>query len=324
MEDENRIEETDHVRKSESFQTQDASPKPREAIKCPVCGNGNDPSAELCAYCGQRLKPWSPRPVRTSPTSGDSPSYASMPQEGLAGNEPVEQELLEGRPELADNLTGDESHLKSAGSLADSSKDSAYPSRPARDAGSSQPLSSGMHPSEVRYYFGPVPFADRVFSPSHPALRASAFFIDAVIITLLSTLLVSLFGMQGTIAEFQQKQMELGILNSAGMQETYPHLVAQVVRFFYVVFALAVGYFGIFNGIGGQTIGKAVAGVRLLKRDGSELGFLLSLLRSLVMWSLIHFTVGAYFIIAMLTMLFDREGRAPHDFLFGTSVYRVR
>lgn len=83
-----------------------------------------------------------------------------------------------------------------------------------------------------------------------------------------------------------------------------------------IMILLAVTDFFIFPLLVGQTIGKMLTGLKVVKIDGSEptLGNLL--VRHLIGYPLIFLTLGFGFLISVL----NQKGRALHDFLAGTVV----
>lgn len=68
--------------------------------------------------------------------------------------------------------------------------------------------------------------------------------------------------------------------------------------------------------ISGQTIGKILTGLRIVKADGSPASFSRLLVRHLIGYPLTALTVGIGFLFSALT----GGGRALHDYLAGTIV----
>ena len=79
---------------------------------------------------------------------------------------------------------------------------------------------------------------------------------------------------------------------------------------------LAVSNFVVFPMIGGQSIGKMLTGLRIVKTDGSAASVSSLVLRHLVGYPLTFLTLGAGFLFSTL----NSKGRALHDFLSGTIV----
>ncbi len=263
-------------------------------LKCPACGYDNELSAEICVKCRQRFKPLAV-PPSTNRFGQIESSISSVGKQGLefTPDSGREGEMLH-RLESSD----EEGLQKSA-------------------------FNTYAQTQEIRYYFGTTPPKVYELVPASLFVRASAFFIDFIIILFLSIFLASLLGFDAIFTELQVKQAEIGIFNLSKINEVSPELIAPIMRFSYFMFALAVGYFGIFGGIGGQSVGKALVGIKVLRVNGKELGLFLGVGRALVLWSLINISMGLYLFLSILVSTFERSGRAPHDYLFGTSVYRI-
>lgn len=89
-----------------------------------------------------------------------------------------------------------------------------------------------------------------------------------------------------------------------------------------VNFALLWGYFVVFELLwNGQTPGKRVAGIRVVRLDSSPAGALAIVVRNLV--RLIDFLPAAYG-VGLLTMFIDRRSRRLGDLAAGTLVIRER
>lgn len=129
------------------------------------------------------------------------------------------------------------------------------------------------------------------------ALRCGAILIDyilLIIIPVASLLLGRYFNLDGT-----------KLLNSDASSTGW-----------LITFLLALTNFFIFPLLTGQSIGKMLTGLKVVKKDGSEptLGNLL--IRHLIGYPLIFLTGGIGFLIAAL----NQKGRALHDLLAGTVV----
>jgi uncharacterized RDD family membrane protein YckC len=95
-------------------------------------------------------------------------------------------------------------------------------------------------------------------------------------------------------------------------------------------FILTVGYiatagvallnFVVIANLGGRTLGKWMAGLRIERKDGGALSVRRALLRHLVGYPLTLLTLGLGFLVSA----FDPQGRALHDRLAGTVVVRSR
>jgi uncharacterized RDD family membrane protein YckC len=78
-------------------------------------------------------------------------------------------------------------------------------------------------------------------------------------------------------------------------------------------------YYVVLHGSGGRTLGKALAGVRVVTATGEPLGYGRALARQLA-WLLSPLTLGVGFLVAVTRA--DR--RALHDLVAGTRVVRSR
>ena len=70
----------------------------------------------------------------------------------------------------------------------------------------------------------------------------------------------------------------------------------------------------------GQTIGKMLAGITIVKKDGTPVRLGSLLLRNLLGYLLTIITLGLGFLIAAV----NRSGRSLHDYLGGTVVVQAR
>lgn len=70
----------------------------------------------------------------------------------------------------------------------------------------------------------------------------------------------------------------------------------------------------------GRTIGKAVMGLQVVRKDGRNLTVAAAALRHLVGYPLTILTAGTGFLLA----IFNPKGRALHDYLAGTTVVQAR
>ncbi|GAA4878995.1 RDD family protein [Serinicoccus chungangensis] len=83
----------------------------------------------------------------------------------------------------------------------------------------------------------------------------------------------------------------------------------------------AVGYLGWLNGSTGQSPGKAVLGLKVLRdADGTCLGGVVGVLRTAVLGFLSIMTVFVFLVVNSLWPLRDRQHRAVHDLMFGAVV----
>lgn len=83
-----------------------------------------------------------------------------------------------------------------------------------------------------------------------------------------------------------------------------------------ITILLALTNFFIFPMFSGQSIGKMLTGLRITNLDGTMPGFSSLLLRHIVGYPITIFTGGLGFLFAA----FNKNGRALHDYLAGTTV----
>jgi uncharacterized RDD family membrane protein YckC len=153
----------------------------------------------------------------------------------------------------------------------------------------------------------------RPVPPEIPALvrpagflpRLGAWFIDQVFLSLVSAVALSLL------------QVDVTPLNGLGLLELAKNpLFMKVQGVVFVVWAI---YVIAFNGSLGATLGKMAIGARIIRLDGSTLGFARAALRLLAeVVSMLSFGVG----YAFIAIRPDR--RALHDLLAGTQVVYIR
>ncbi|MBI3077554.1 MAG: RDD family protein [Deltaproteobacteria bacterium] len=148
--------------------------------------------------------------------------------------------------------------------------------------------------------------AIRVYADPPP--RAAAFLIDMALLAL--TALICFVAGIGLVS----REMLTGPQG----------LSAQVVRLMVVPYALLLlvfmlGYFTYFHGTSGQTLGKILLGLRVVRAHGDPLGLDLAFLRA-VGYLLSALLLGGGFLWA----LFDTDHQGLHDKLAGSYVVRTR
>ncbi len=82
--------------------------------------------------------------------------------------------------------------------------------------------------------------------------------------------------------------------------------------------ALSVGYFVLFHGMGGQTVGKWLLGLRVVGANQGPISYSQSLIRC------IGYVLSGLFGLGFLWILLSREKRGWHDFLARTWVVHER
>jgi uncharacterized RDD family membrane protein YckC len=84
--------------------------------------------------------------------------------------------------------------------------------------------------------------------------------------------------------------------------------------FFYSSFFISLFYFTYLNMNGGMTVGKRAFGIKVVRRDGTELGFLRAFLRS------VSYIFSASIWCMGFIMAFFLKGRTLHDIIADTVV----
>lgn len=81
------------------------------------------------------------------------------------------------------------------------------------------------------------------------------------------------------------------------------------------------GYIAWLNGSKGQSPGKALTGLKLVRDvDGTTLGGPVGLVRTLSLWVIGMFSIGLLWVLALLWPAWDARRQALHDKLFGAVV----
>ena len=135
--------------------------------------------------------------------------------------------------------------------------------------------------------------------------RAGAFFIDVLVLTIFS-LLLFYFAYVGY---------------SVGLAAHHQTLSEENLNVFLLFLslgslALVTGYFVLFHGMEGKTVGKWMFGLRVVGPNQAPITYSRALLRWVATW------VCAIFGLGFLWVLFSREKRGWHDLLAGTWVIR--
>jgi uncharacterized RDD family membrane protein YckC len=136
--------------------------------------------------------------------------------------------------------------------------------------------------------------------------------IDTVIITIALTILNILLGVVLALVGADP-------FNAVDEEASW---VAGLLMALYVLlnFLLVSGYYIIFELIwNGQTVGKRVAKIRVVRVNGNPVGFLEIVVRNLV--RLVDFLPGAYG-VGLVVMFFNRHARRLGDFAAGTMVIK--
>jgi uncharacterized RDD family membrane protein YckC len=145
--------------------------------------------------------------------------------------------------------------------------------------------------------------ATRAAAPFVP--RALAFIVDLVILGLLDGVLfvatIAAVGVAGLLRN--------GAVPDPGDVIEALFTAGQIGLFF--------GYFGLLHTGGGQTLGKALVGIRVVRSDGRDLTLVPSLLRAGA-YAFSALPLGIGFLLAAMP-----PGRALHDYLIGSRVVQV-
>ncbi|MGB3402480.1 MAG: RDD family protein [Microcoleaceae cyanobacterium] len=138
--------------------------------------------------------------------------------------------------------------------------------------------------------------------------RFIALFIDNVIVTILTYLLVAVIGLL------------LRLIGQAtgGLPEPFAFLISQGA----LIPALLFGffYFGYLWSKKAQTIGMGIMNIKAVKKNGENMSFLIAGLRGTVGYYISALILG----LGYLWALFDAQGDAWHDKIFSTTVLSTK
>ena len=137
--------------------------------------------------------------------------------------------------------------------------------------------------------------AERLRAPF--LLRCGAFLIDYILlvsIPVISLLLGRFYGVDGV------KLLNSELSNSGWL----------------IMLLVAVTDFVIFPMFSGQSVGKMLTGIRIVKKDGTPPSFVQLLLRHTIGYLLVALTLGLGFLFSAL----NQKGRALQDLISGTIV----
>lgn len=129
------------------------------------------------------------------------------------------------------------------------------------------------------------------------ALRCGALCIDYILVVSIPVVTLLLGVLFGSTTNSQTG----GVSNSTG---------------WLLGILLCLTNFFILPAVGGQTIGKMLTGIRIVKSNGSGVSFGTILIRHLLGYFLTVITFGLGFLLSV----FGRNGRALHDLVAGTIV----
>jgi uncharacterized RDD family membrane protein YckC len=193
----------------------------------------------------------------------------------------------------------------------------AQPPGPEQPPGTGQPPATPQPPGPEAPPGGPVPpggWEQPVGAPPQPWVgaplsgwwsRVGAYILDSIFTSIISWVGVGLiYGGSEALGVF---------LLLAGL----------VVAFFY--YPLTMMREGVRNG---QSLGKQLLGIRVVRDDGQAVGFGWALLRQFVVMYLLFAVVGGFlfglpWLIDVLWPLWDRENRALHDMIVKSHVVKA-
>lgn len=132
-------------------------------------------------------------------------------------------------------------------------------------------------------------------------LRCGALLIDYMIVVLVPVLML----LTGRLMGSDGNKLLGGPMNSTG---------------WLIALLLGVTNLVILPAIGGQTIGKAITGIRIVAINGEAAGFGNILRRNLLGYFITLLTAFLGFVLAA----FNTQGRALHDYIGGTVVIYAR
>lgn len=137
--------------------------------------------------------------------------------------------------------------------------------------------------------------AERLKAPF--ALRCGAILIDYILLIIIPVGSLLL----GRFFEYDGTKLLNNELSNAG---------------WLITILLALTNFVIFPLFNGQSLGKILTGLKVVKLDGGEPALKNLIVRHIIGYPLVFLTLGFGFLIAV----FNQKGRALHDFLAGTVV----
>lgn len=138
--------------------------------------------------------------------------------------------------------------------------------------------------------------------------RGGAYFIDSIILTIADSIIAFISGLASPAVSL------ISSLFGSGIDLTGIWQIASVV----IRLAVPAVYFTLAYSSGGQSIGKAILGIKVVSIDGSPLTWRTGILRTIgYVPSTIVFGLG------FLSAVWDKEKQAWHDKIAGTCVVRA-
>jgi uncharacterized RDD family membrane protein YckC len=144
--------------------------------------------------------------------------------------------------------------------------------------------------------------------------RALAQIVDGVIIGVGAVILVALLSAVGVSAESDSGVVAFVIFALLAV------LAFTVVAFLYAPLMMAR--------TNGQTVGRQLTGIRVIRAEGGRMTFGFAMLREVVVKALLvgiasSVTFGLAWLLDILWPLWDEENRALHDFVVNTRTIRT-
>ena len=141
--------------------------------------------------------------------------------------------------------------------------------------------------------------------------RLLAILIDGIVIAIPTLMLVGVTGISGNLESALIAGDETLIADAfSRLQSEIQVLVFLISAVYNVLFMV---YFN------GQTLGKIMLGLRVVKKNGRRISWLDAILRNVL-----GYTVSGIFLLGYIWALFDREKQAWHDKMAGTVVVDER
>ena len=144
-------------------------------------------------------------------------------------------------------------------------------------------------------------------------IRGVAFCIDTLLLVMLMGIIAAAVGI---FLGYYTGVME-NIITSEGfdyLKEFIPH----IRRIALSMLIIPPCYFILLTAIFGQTLGKMISGIRVVRTDGSRVGLLISTLRFFC-----YIVSGGLLCVGFLWIIWDENRQGWHDMLADTMVVRV-
>ena len=266
------------------------------SIVCSNCATQNPPNSKFCKRCGIWLLTApviaTAQEVLVVPQANAQPTAeagASAPSDGTSATE-LRTPVADPVPTL---------HASNVGAIA---PDAANQRKTCARCGTINEMASQFC-FHCGWSLAGAPIGDvRIGIPAGFWLRLLAFLIDAVILTVAGLGVDA--GVGGAVA-LQGTDFWTFFKDSIF---TWAMLIRMV---------MSVLYYTILIGAAGATVGKLVLGIRVVRKDGSKVGYARAFCRWLA-YGISLLTLGLGFV----WIAFNKDRRGVHDYLVGTKVIR--